>query len=476
MSRGPRNPAAPVTRIFTAGHVTVRGVETPSRIAVVTGGGSGIGRAVALGLAAHGYTVVVSGRRAEALGGDVQRAGANAASVLAVPAECHRPGFRQGAVRHRSRALRPARSALQQRRDGQQARVRRGRHAGAVAVGPRREPDGRVPVHPRGHADDEGADAARRPDHQQRIDCRARAASALGGLYRQQARHHGPDEGHRARRASLRHRVRPDRHRQRRHRDDRALRDRHAPGQLEIKSEPRVDVRHVVDAVLYMAGLPLDANVPLPDGDGDEDAVWRARLIPGPSPLQFVPHVRHRSVRRGRLRLLHRRIGAGRHLAGARAGEGAQARARLRVRRRRPAAERAVELDRLRALRGRVLERALVPRPRRHVRALGRLVRDAPRHRPRQPRRRRALADCPAGARAVLERGGRNPRPRPRIRRVREAVRARVRVSAGADRTSHPVRHEVPRGARGARRRRRRARPIGRRIRGQRADARTSRA
>ena len=57
--------------------------------------------------------------------------------------------------RHRSRALRPARSALQQRRDGQQARVSRGRHSGAVAVGPRREPDGRVPLHPRGHADDE---------------------------------------------------------------------------------------------------------------------------------------------------------------------------------------------------------------------------------------------------------------------------------------------------------------------------------
>ena len=25
--------------------------------------------------------------------------------------------------------------------------------------------------------------------------------------------------------------------------------------------EPRMDVRHVADAVLYMAGLPLDANV-----------------------------------------------------------------------------------------------------------------------------------------------------------------------------------------------------------------------
>ena len=29
----------------------------------------------------------------------------------------------------------------------------------------------------------------------------------------------------------------------------------------EIAVEPRIDVAHVVDAVLYMAGLPLDANV-----------------------------------------------------------------------------------------------------------------------------------------------------------------------------------------------------------------------
>jgi hypothetical protein len=30
----------------------------------------------------------------------------------------------------------------------------------------------------------------------------------------------------------------------------------------ELREEPRMDVRHAVDAVLYMAGLPLDANVP----------------------------------------------------------------------------------------------------------------------------------------------------------------------------------------------------------------------
>jgi NAD(P)-dependent dehydrogenase (short-subunit alcohol dehydrogenase family) len=30
---------------------------------------------------------------------------------------------------------------------------------------------------------------------------------------------------------------------------------------LSVKSEPTFDVRHVADAVLYMAGLPLEANV-----------------------------------------------------------------------------------------------------------------------------------------------------------------------------------------------------------------------
>jgi NADP-dependent 3-hydroxy acid dehydrogenase YdfG len=28
-----------------------------------------------------------------------------------------------------------------------------------------------------------------------------------------------------------------------------------------IRSEPRMDLRHVAEAVLYMANLPLDANV-----------------------------------------------------------------------------------------------------------------------------------------------------------------------------------------------------------------------
>jgi 3-oxoacyl-[acyl-carrier protein] reductase len=40
---------------------------TPARVAVVSGGGTGIGRAIAAGLAADGFEVVIVGRRAEVL-------------------------------------------------------------------------------------------------------------------------------------------------------------------------------------------------------------------------------------------------------------------------------------------------------------------------------------------------------------------------------------------------------------------------
>ena len=37
--------------------------------------------------------------------------------------------------------------------------------------------------------------------------------------------------------------------------------------------EPRMNVQHVADAVVYMASLPLAAECPVHDRDGDEDAV-----------------------------------------------------------------------------------------------------------------------------------------------------------------------------------------------------------
>jgi len=64
---------------------------TPLRVAVVTGAGSGIGRAVALGLLREGYAVVLAGRRAEALGATVAQAGAAAGRACCVPTDVTDP-------------------------------------------------------------------------------------------------------------------------------------------------------------------------------------------------------------------------------------------------------------------------------------------------------------------------------------------------------------------------------------------------
>lgn len=59
------------------------------RIALVTGAGSGVGRAAALRLAAEGWSVALAGRRAEKL--DETAAQAGAAEILAVPTDVGDP-------------------------------------------------------------------------------------------------------------------------------------------------------------------------------------------------------------------------------------------------------------------------------------------------------------------------------------------------------------------------------------------------
>lgn len=65
--------------------------ETLSKIALVTGAGSGIGRAVALGLLADGYKVVLAGRRLEPLQELVETARAEGGEALAVPTDVRDP-------------------------------------------------------------------------------------------------------------------------------------------------------------------------------------------------------------------------------------------------------------------------------------------------------------------------------------------------------------------------------------------------
>ena len=61
--------------------------ETPQRIALVTGAGSGIGRAVALGLLQDGFQVVLTGRRPEPLAEVAAIAAAAGQHALAMPAD-----------------------------------------------------------------------------------------------------------------------------------------------------------------------------------------------------------------------------------------------------------------------------------------------------------------------------------------------------------------------------------------------------
>ena len=60
-------------------------MASSQKIALVTGAGSGIGRAAALALAKEGYAVVLAGRRAEALAETAKRAGS--AKTLEVPTD-----------------------------------------------------------------------------------------------------------------------------------------------------------------------------------------------------------------------------------------------------------------------------------------------------------------------------------------------------------------------------------------------------
>lgn len=62
-------------------------MSTRAKVAIVTGAGSGIGRAVALGLLEDGYSVVLAGRRARSLEQTIEHAGPHAAHALVVPTD-----------------------------------------------------------------------------------------------------------------------------------------------------------------------------------------------------------------------------------------------------------------------------------------------------------------------------------------------------------------------------------------------------
>ena len=62
-------------------------LTTPNTVAIVTGAGTGIGRAVTLALLQEGYSVALAGRRLEPLKQVVNDAGVSATRTLVVPTD-----------------------------------------------------------------------------------------------------------------------------------------------------------------------------------------------------------------------------------------------------------------------------------------------------------------------------------------------------------------------------------------------------
>ena len=193
---------------------------TGDRFALVTGGGSGIGRAAALALARAGWHVALAGRQREPLdrgraarstrsaGGRSRRAATSAIrrSVKRLFATIERGFGRLDLLFNNAGTGAPAVPIDELTFEQWKAVVDVNLNGaflcaqGAFALMKRQN-------------------AAGRAHHQQRLDLRPCAAAELRALHRDQARDHRPDQVDRARRPRVRHRLRPDRHRQRADRD-----------------------------------------------------------------------------------------------------------------------------------------------------------------------------------------------------------------------------------------------------------------
>lgn len=237
-------------------------METPRRVALVTGAGSGIGRACALGLLRAGYAVVLAGRRPEALEATAHESGAPSALWLVVPTDVtdessvralfarisdvfgrldvlfNNAGVNVPGVPFEDLSLVQWRSVIDTNLTGAFLCAQ-----GAVRLMKTQQPrggriinNGSISAHtPRPNAAPYGA-----------------AKHAITGLTKSlslDGRHFdiacgqidiGNADSPMA--GKMKHGV-PQ-----------------ADGSIAI--EPTIDVRHIVDAVLYMAGLPLEANVP----------------------------------------------------------------------------------------------------------------------------------------------------------------------------------------------------------------------
>ena len=74
-------------------------MSSSTKVAIVTGGGSGIGRHTALALLKEGYSVALAGRRVEALEETANLGGPDSSRALVVPTDVTDPASVSSPVR-----------------------------------------------------------------------------------------------------------------------------------------------------------------------------------------------------------------------------------------------------------------------------------------------------------------------------------------------------------------------------------------
>ena len=254
-------------------------MATSEKIAVITGAGSGIGRATALALHADGFSVVLAGRRQAMLEETAALANATPPRMLVVPTDVTDPASiaslfdtvksTYGRIDLLFNNAGTSTAQYPDRRPDVRAMVECRRD----------QPDRLVPLRAARVPHDEAPAAARRPYHQQRFGVGACAAAELDALCRDQACADRSDAVTVAGWTRIRHRLRPDRHRQRGNNAQRGHRTRPLAGQR--KSRGRSAHRRVRRrARCRLHGQPLTGSErPIHDRDGNKDALYRPRLI-----------------------------------------------------------------------------------------------------------------------------------------------------------------------------------------------------
>ena len=252
--------------------------QSSSKIAIITGAGSGIGKYVTVALAREGYSVVLSGRRKDALEAtalEVQQT--NSPSAHRADGR-HRSRLRAQALRENKRSLRPPRPAVQQRGHfgrGMPLEDLTYEHWKSVVdtnlTGPflctqeafkimkSQEPRG-------GRIINNGSISAHSP------------AAEFRALYGVKTRSYRPHQSDLARRPQIRHRLRPDRHRKRGHRHGGKDEERRSAGQRHHRSRAHHGPSRC-RARRRVYGVPAARRErPVHDRNGDEDAFHRPRL------------------------------------------------------------------------------------------------------------------------------------------------------------------------------------------------------